>query len=38
MPTMKVVKLRSKYQILAGSNEDGDANVQNYNWNNETPE
>ena len=30
-PTMQIVKLQKRAQLLAGSNEE--AGVQNYNWN-----
>ena len=35
-PTMQVVKLQQQPQLLAGSN--GQAGVQDYNWNNEEEE
>ena len=35
-PTMQVVQLKQQSQLLAGSN--GQAGVQDYNWNNEDPE
>ena len=35
-PTMDVVEVKQQMQLLAGS--DGQAGVQNYNWNNEDPE
>jgi len=35
-PTMKVVQLKQQPQLLAGS--DGQAGVQDYNWNNANPE
>lgn len=35
-PTMKVVKLQHQCHILAGSN--GQAGVQDYNWNDVDPE
>ena len=35
-PTMQVVQLKQQPQLLAGS--DGQAGVQDYNWNNEDPE
>ena len=35
-PTMKVVKLQQQSHILAGSN--GQAGVENYNWNDEEEE
>ena len=35
-PTMKVVQLQHHCHILAGSN--GQAGVQDYNWNNEVEE
>ena len=35
-PTMQVVELQHQCQILAGSN--GQAGVQDYNWNNKVPE
>ena len=36
VPTMDVVEVKQQAQLLAGS--DGQAGVQNYNWNNEDPE
>ena len=35
-PTMQVVQLKQKPQLLAGS--DGQAGVQNYNWQSEDEE
>ena len=35
-PTMQVVQLKQKPQLLAGS--DGQAGVQNYNWQSENEE
>ena len=35
-PTMQVVELKQQPQLLAGSN--GQAGVQNYNWNDEEEE
>jgi hypothetical protein len=35
-PTMQVVKLKQQPQLLAGS--DGQAGVQNYNWQSEDEE
>jgi hypothetical protein len=35
-PTMQVVKLKQQPQLLAGS--DGQASVQDYNWNEEVTE
>ena len=35
-PTMQVVKLKQQPQLLTGSN--GQATVQDYNWNNVDPE
>ena len=35
-PSMQVVKLKQQPQLLAGSN--GQAGVQNYDWNNVNPE
>jgi hypothetical protein len=35
-PSMKVVPLRQKPRLLVGSN--GDAGLQDYNWNNVDPE
>ena len=37
-PTMKVVKLQHQCHILAGSAKDGQAGVQNYDWNEEGTE
>ena len=36
VPTMQVVKLKQQPTLLAGS--DGQAGVQDYNWNNVDPE
>ena len=36
VPTMDVVEVKQQAQLLAGSN--GQAGVQDYNWNNEVPE
>ena len=36
VPAMDVVEVKQQPQLLAGS--DGQAGVQNYNWNNEDPE
>ncbi len=36
VPTMQVVEVKQQAQLLAGSN--GQAGVQDYNWNNGDPE
>ena len=37
-PTMKVVKMRHRSQILAGSPQGGQGSLRNYNWDDDIDE